>query len=110
MREARIGRALHAGTGAVPDAVQVTAKKRAASLHALPDAGLVGIVARIGTLGIHPGRSRVIIRVVPILTPLPHVSRHVIQSVAIGRITRRRRGAAKTILLRVFAWKSSLPD
>src|SRR6266545_4473410 len=82
----------------VARAILVSAKKRAAALHALGHARFSGIKTVRGTAGITGDTARgekrfVVVGAIPIGAPLPDVARQIVKAVAIRRKLRDRRDA-----------------
>ena len=85
----------------VTRAVLVVAKKRAAAMHAFFLVRLGRIEWRIRTLGIvcdaaFVGQRLVVIRAIPITTPLPHITGHVVETVTVDWKTFNRRDVGIT--------------
>src|SRR5262245_39264629 len=74
----------------------------------------VGIVAfvSVAAFGVEACATRLgalLVLLVPICGPLPHVAGHVVEPVAIGRETSYRRSPLKTILLQILPGEFALP-
>src|SRR5215831_8287002 len=90
------------------------AKKRAAAMDPLLLIRLSRIKWRVRSLRIardsaFVGQRRVIVRAVPIAAPFPHVSGHIVKTVAIWRKGFHRGDSGVTVLPRIFHRKFSLP-
>ena len=116
--KARVGQAgiragLHARARPIACAVALVAEERSAALDALRNMRLLRIEAVVRTLRIHDGvltgPAWVGVGPVPVLRPLPHIARDVVQPIAAGlkRLDRCRREVAvsRDILVR----EASLP-
>src|ERR1700722_1084448 len=96
VRHARIRRATETGTRAVVEAIADTAQERPTSLHAFWRSDQ-RIEARCGSGGVDehtsPRNTCVGFRKEPVFAPLPDVTRHVVQTVAVGWECLDRRSA-----------------
>src|SRR5262245_51624477 len=110
MRQARVRRRLHPGARPIAHAVKIAAQIRPTALHSLHHTRFIWVKAFVRPRGVFARTIRVIIRHVPVRAPLPHVARHVIESVTVRRKRFHGRGAAKAIGLRVLVRELSLPD
>ena len=85
----------------IPAAVFVGAEKGTSPLHFFQYAGLgrIEAVSRTGRIigDRYVCELPVVIEPVPIGAPFPHITCHIVQSVAVGRILFNRSGACKTI-------------
>jgi hypothetical protein len=89
VRHPRVRRAPMPGAGPVASAVCVVAEERSAFLCPLRTVGLTGVEALFRSRGVDyhalAGSLAVEIDLVPVVAPLPDVTRHVIEAVAVGR-------------------------
>ena len=116
--QACIWRRTHACTRSVARAVAVVAQERTAAMHTtFRRVRFVRIETRLRSRGIHCHAIRanfsnarcICVRSIEIHRPLPHISSHVIQPVAIGGKTFHHRCTRETIVRRVLTGKLTLP-
>src|SRR5215470_10864004 len=70
---------------------------------------LLGRTVRIFRKATGAWRRGLVTRAIPVGGPLPHVSDHVVESIAVGRIRGNRRGACVAVRTRVLVRKFPLP-
>lgn len=81
--QTRIGRGLHARTGAVAAAIRVVAEIGPPALHAFSGSGFVRIEAVIRPRRFLVRTRGIVVWQIPVRTPLLHVAGHVIEPVPV---------------------------
>src|SRR5262249_32948717 len=105
---------IHARTGRVAGAVKFIAQIRAAPLHPLGNRRVARIITALWSLRINCddllGLLCVGIGAIPVLRPLPHVARHVIEAITVGGKGAYRTGGQVSVCASVVTRKLALPD
>src|SRR5262245_53992108 len=110
MARAAIRRILVTSGWQVAKAVLIGTQERTAAADALRlRIDLVGSASR-RALRIPVRAGVVVIRLVPVRTPLPHVARHVVEAVSIWRERRDRSDSLEAVFSGVLVRELALPD
>src|SRR5262249_46566106 len=99
--------ALAASANDVSRAVLIGTEERTAAMNLFLLGGLIGIVSRVGALGIAwyaagGDELLVVVRTIPVSRPLPNVAGHIVEAVRIRRELRNRRDPDVAVVTTVF--------